>query len=270
MRKWALLILCVFAYTPAQAADPSCKYDPTPLLARSVVELYREFEPEEVYVNRETFTRIHGIKGTAWFVDSQTLVTISHVVTSSKIGGDWKEVTLSWSDAKDEKISHSLKVQVRIKDIVVGIAALEPIITLEIKETLGGVKKTNVRASPLTNNEPVVGIGYRDGALRFAKGHLAYPEPSENEDDNSQAPPPYLPFEIYDSDESKNDRYVFNHGASGAPLFDCDGNVVAVVQALMIRTLTEFAGQKIEVTTPWGMANMTGVSTIPLLDRRHR
>ena len=37
----------------------------------------------------------------------------------------------------------------------------------------------------------------------------------------------------WDIRERRNDRYVLDHGASGAPIVDCDGNVAAVTSSIL-------------------------------------
>lgn len=256
----AALFLC-FA-TSAKAFGPECATDPLPHLLRTTVMLERMFDKDERYFDQKEFKWVEGIQGTAWFVDKQTIATIGHVATSAKLDGSWKEVTLAWSDGKDEETSLSLKVRVQLKDIIVGPENLEPIMTLELEIPIDDAFVAPIRYTPLQNKEAVVGLGYRDGALRFAHGYLNYPKPSSEPSDSDPPPKPYLPFELFDADESKNDRYVFDHGASGSPLFDCDGNVVAVVQAMMEWPFP--AGKvfgRTTTTSAWGDANMTGVST---------
>jgi hypothetical protein len=61
-------------------------------------------------------------------------------------------------------------------------------------------------------------------------------------------------FELYDGD----DRLVLDHGASGAPILDCDGRVVAAVSNLFTRTM-RFLSNEVRISTPWGSANVASV-----------
>jgi hypothetical protein len=62
-------------------------------------------------------------------------------------------------------------------------------------------------------------------------------------------------LEMYDGD----DRLVLDHGASGAPVLDCQGRVVAVVSNLF--TQPRFPSNAIRISTAWGQAN---VASIPI------
>jgi hypothetical protein len=61
-------------------------------------------------------------------------------------------------------------------------------------------------------------------------------------------------FEMYD----KDDRLVLDHGASGAPVLDCQGRVVAVVSNLFSQTM-QFLSNTIRISTAWGQANVAAV-----------
>ncbi|HUO50610.1 MAG TPA: serine protease [Candidatus Paceibacterota bacterium] len=254
----ALLLLGSFA----QAAEPACQSTLFPALVRSVVSIERMFDADEVQI--ENGKTIYGIRGVAWWLAPRMLVTIEHVATASKLNDDWKKVTLSWGDTKDGPASHSFETKARFKELVPGDQKLEYLALLEVENEPPGAVSASVRATPLRNGEPVIGVGYKDQKLRFAEGRLIFPKFSEEGPQVAVVPLPYLPFELYDSDLSKNDRYVFDHGASGSPLFDCNGEAVAVTQGLQTSTLTFFQGQSIRVTTPWGTANESGISTASL------
>jgi hypothetical protein len=59
---------------------------------------------------------------------------------------------------------------------------------------------------------------------------------------------------------------VLDHGASGAPIIDCEGNVAAVTSSFLTQARLSFAGREITLTTPWGMANNTAALIQPLFD----
>ena len=54
------------------------------------------------------------------------------------------------------------------------------------------------------------------------------------------------------------DRLVLDHGASGAPVFDCAGRIVAVVSNLFTSTL-QLLSRTIRVSTAWGNPNVVSV-----------
>jgi len=68
-------------------------------------------------------------------------------------------------------------------------------------------------------------------------------------------------LEMHDGD----DRLVLDHGASGAPVLDCEGRVVAVVSNLFTKT-TQFLPHAIRISTTWGQANVASVPIQVLKD----
>jgi hypothetical protein len=60
-----------------------------------------------------------------------------------------------------------------------------------------------------------------------------------------------------------NDRLVLDHGASGAPVLDCSGRVVAVVSNLYVSTVRLFS-RELRMSTAWGNANVVSVP-VPVL-----
>ena len=68
-------------------------------------------------------------------------------------------------------------------------------------------------------------------------------------------------LEMYDGD----DRLIVGHGASGAPVIDCDGRVAAVVSNVFTQTLV-WASREIKMSTAWGMPNVVSVPIRSLND----
>jgi hypothetical protein len=61
-------------------------------------------------------------------------------------------------------------------------------------------------------------------------------------------------MEIYEGD----DRLVLDHGASGAPVLDCQGRVVAVVSSILTRTLS-FGFAAVRISTSWQTPNVVSI-----------
>jgi hypothetical protein len=61
-------------------------------------------------------------------------------------------------------------------------------------------------------------------------------------------------LELYDG----NDRLVLDHGASGAPVLDCQGRVAAVVSNLMTQNI-QFLSRVIRIPTAWRQPNVVAV-----------
>jgi hypothetical protein len=110
------------------------------------------------------------------------------------------------------------------------------------------------RAEPLIADEPVVSLAYPGNQLRFAGGRFV-----QLGSDGKFAGSALL--EMYDG----SDRLVLDHGASGAPVLDCDGRVVAVVTTLITRTMS-FLSNVIRVSTAWQSPNVVAIPIYVLKD----
>jgi hypothetical protein len=58
---------------------------------------------------------------------------------------------------------------------------------------------------------------------------------------------------------------VLDHGASGAPVLDCEGRVVAVVSTLMTQTIRLPTGA-VRVSSPWQTPNVVSIPADGLKD----
>jgi hypothetical protein len=99
-----------------------------------------------------------------------------------------------------------------------------------------------------------VSLAYPGNRLRIAKGRFVQYGDSEKFAGTAL-------FEIYDGD----DRLVLDHGASGAPVLDCQGRVVAVVSNLFTQTL-QFLSHAIKISSAWGQPNVVSVPIVVLTD----
>jgi hypothetical protein len=103
-------------------------------------------------------------------------------------------------------------------------------------------------------NERVMSVAYPDDHLRVAEGRFV----EYGADDKFAGT---ALFELYDG----NDRLVLDHGASGAPVLDCKGRVVAVVSNLLTRTI-QFLSNVIRISTAWDNPNVVSVPIQMLKD----
>ena len=62
-----------------------------------------------------------------------------------------------------------------------------------------------------------------------------------------------------------NDRLVLDHGASGAPVLDCQGRVVAIVTTLITQTL-RFPSGAVRVSTAWQTPNVVSMPADVLMN----
>jgi hypothetical protein len=114
-----------------------------------------------------------------------------------------------------------------------------------------------LRTDPLVPEEPVVSLAYPDGHLRVAGGRFV--QYGEGERFAGTAL-----LEVYDGD----DRLVLDHGASGAPIFDCAGRVVAVASNLLTTSI-QFGSHAVRISTAWGTPNVVSVPAPVLKDFAH-
>ncbi len=278
----------LFAATPSvSAATPRAfeQYEKCPdellptRLIRTTVGMQvplKEDERPNAYTN--------GIGGTAWFLDKKTLVTIEHVVVAAHLSAtEWRPVTFFWSDAEGGKSAHVLETRARIANVFAGDPGAEVIVALELKDVVEGAQIAKIRYAPLRQNEPIVALAYPapdgsraltayatpdpDPVLRIALGNVRYPTPSEDaRSDKAKEPPPYIPLDVGDRN---NHRDVLNRGASGAPVFDCVGQVVATVQDYASRPMNVAAFGSLNVPPPWGQANNFAVSASSILRQKN-
>jgi hypothetical protein len=102
----------------------------------------------------------------------------------------------------------------------------EKIAVLELSTPFPGAQFLRIRTEPLVTNERVMSVAYPGDRLRVADGRFV----EYGVDDRFVGT---ALLELYDG----NDRLVLDHGASGAPVVDCKGQVVAVVSNLLTRTM---------------------------------
>jgi hypothetical protein len=231
--RWLLPALVLFlASFPAEAqcVDPVMR-------APATVSITRMFDEKDSKADPDLL----GIRGTAWFLSPRAMITAAHVAEAMHLSAqDWKDI-----DIRDEGSRQSIPVRL---SRLVG-AHSEKIAVLELGTPFPGAQFLRIRAEPLAANERVMSIAYPDGRLRVAQGRFVE---YGAEDKFAGA----MLLELYDGD----DRLVLDHGASGAPVLDCQGQVVAVVSNLMTRSM-QFLSRVIRHTTAWGSPN---VSSVPI------
>jgi len=238
VRRCLFCVLILVA--TSTGADASC-VDPS-TLARSTVNLTRIYDKEE----SRPSAGVTGIRGTGWFLSPRLIVTAAHVTEAMHLSErDWKEIEIRERDSKESSHARVLRV--------LGSKS-ERIAVLELRTAFPGATALEKRVEPLIPEEPLVSLAYPNDALRFAGGRFV-----QYGDSGRLAGLALL--EMYDG----NDRLVLDHGASGAPVLDCDGKVVAVVSTLMTTTLS-FSSRVIRVSTAWQTPNVASVPIEVLKD----
>ncbi|MGZ5872481.1 MAG: S1 family peptidase [Bradyrhizobium sp.] len=251
-------MILVFLMVIAQCAraEDTC-IDPS-TLAATTVSITRYFTADE-----KPRPSLDGYRATAWFYRStRYLVSIAHFVDDAPVlpRGEWRNVEVRQRD---------VTVEVSARLLVVVKALPEGFAIFELQKPFPNAQTLKLREKPLSRNEPVRSIAYLDG-LRFAKGRFAEIAGSSSDVPRDHPFAKVRPgsglFEMWDIEERKNDRYVLDHGASGAPIIDCEGKVAAVTSSFVTQGSLYFAGREIKLTTPWGMANNTAALIQPLFN----
>jgi hypothetical protein len=224
---FAFLLLSAF-HAPLEAAciDPAT-------LAHSAVSITRYFDERE----RAATPGLIGTSGTAWFLSPTMIVTAEHVSSGMLLTTqNWKQIDIG---DRDEISSVSARIA-----RVVGSGA-EKLAVLELQSEFPGARSAAIRPAPLAPDEQVVTFAYPSRHPRVVSGRFVrYGE------EGSFAGAAL--FEIYDG----NDRLAIDHGASGAPVYDCEGRIAAVVSTVITQT---FPGLRIRVSTAWGTPNVLSV-----------
>jgi len=231
----ALILVAACARLEATCLDPST-------VVHSTMSIARDFNEEESKVP----PGVVGIRGTAWFLSPRLIVTAAHVAEAMQLSAqDWKDVGI-----RDGESKRSVAVRVRH----LAGPQVEKIAVLELRNEISDAVVLQRRAASLIPEEGVVSLAYPKSQLRFAGGRFV-----QYADDERLAGSVLL--EMYDGD----DRLVLDHGASGAPVLDCDGRVVAVVMILMTRTMS-FLSNVIRISTAWNSPNVIAIPIEVLKD----
>ncbi len=202
---------------------------------RGTASIARHFNDED----RKTDASLLGARGTAWFLSPVSMVTAAHVAEAMHLSQQsWTLIELAGAESVQP-------IEVRVQRVAG--SGTEKIAVLELRTGLAGAQLFQIRTEPLRAGEPVVSLAYPAGVLRFAQGRFI------RYGDEGKVSGAAL-LEMYDG----NDRLVLDHGASGAPVLDCDGRVVAVVSNIFAMTMT-FMSQPIRVSTAWGNPNAVSV-----------
>ena len=228
----ALVLGVLSTAVQAECVDPST-------LVHSTVSITRYFD------DGEQKTGSHGIRGTAWFLSPTSMVTAEHVAAAMRLSDqEWRQVKI---------LEGENKPSVAVRILRTAGSSAERLSVLELRGAYAGAQALQIRMDSVAAEERVVSLAYPRNRLRFAAGRFV------RYGDSDRVAGTAL-LEMYDGD----DRLVLDHGASGAPILDCQGRVIAVVSNVFTQTVqTPF--RAIRVSTAWGQPNVVSVPIQVLL-----
>ena len=206
------------------------------------VGITRYFDEAE----RNAQSDLVGIHGTAWFQSPTIIVTAAHVASGMKLSTQERK-PLKLEDGADGQ-----SISVRIGRLAGGHA--EKLAVLELQTAVSSARSVAIRMSPLAPEDHVVTLAYPNQRLRTVAGRFVQYV------DNGRLAGTAL-FEIYEGDN----RLVIDHGASGAPVFDCEGRVAAVISTVITQNLATPFGE-MRIPTPWGSPNVVSVPAYQLME----
>jgi hypothetical protein len=167
------------------------------------------------------------------------MVTVEHVAAAMGLSSqNWKQVDILEGENKRS-------IDVRILRLAGSHS--EKIAVLELRVAFSGAQGLQIRMEPVAAEEQVASVAYPGNRQRFVGGRFV-----QYGDSDKFAGTALL--EMYDGDN----RLVLDHGASGAPVLDCGGRVVAVVSNVLTQTL-QFPFRAIRISTAWGSPNVVSV-----------
>ena len=211
-------------------------------LAHSTVSITRYFEDAE----RNPQSDVVAARGTAWFQSPTTLVTAAHVASGMKLSTqEWKSVSI-----KDGAEGQSNAVRMQR---VVGSYA-EKLAVLELQTAVPDARSVAIRMLPLMPEDRVVTVAYPNDRLNTVVGRFV-----QYADTGKLAGTALL--EIFKGEN----RLVIDYGASGAPVFDCEGRVAAVISTVITQILSTPFGNR-RVSTAWGSPNVVSIPIQQLIE----
>jgi trypsin-like peptidase len=227
-RLFVLFVVVASTRVNAACVDPA-------QLAHSTVSIMRHFDDAE----RDVRPDLIGVRGTGWFLSPTTIVTAEHVTAGMKLSTrDWTQLEIVDGDG-------SQFVTARVQRLAGDKA--EKLAVIELQHAVSAARSFAIRREPLVPEEQVITLAYPGGRFRLVTGRFVRFGDSEKLAGTAL-------LEIYEGEN----RLVVDHGASGAPVIDCDGRVAAVVSNVFTQTIVGVS-REIRISTAWGMPNVVSV-----------
>jgi trypsin-like peptidase len=226
-------LLVLFGVLANSGANAACVGSAQ--VAHSSVSIMRHLDDEE----RGGHTDLIGIRGTGWFLSSTTIVSAEHVTAAMKLS------TEEWKPLEIMDGNGSQLIGARIQRLAGGQA--EKLAVIELQRAASEARSVAIRKEPLVPEEQVMTLAYPAGRPHPVGGRFV------RYGDGGKLDGMAL-LEMYDGEN----RFVIDHGASGAPVLDCDGRVAAVVTNVFEQSIV-WASHRIRIPTAWGMPNVVSV-----------
>jgi hypothetical protein len=206
------------------------------------MSIMRHFDDKE----SETHPGLLGIRGTGWFLSPTSMVTVEHVTAAMNLSDqDWSQIEIGNGDNMQPALARIQRLAGANK---------EKIAVLELQTPFARAQSLQLRVEAFLPEEPVLSLAYPHSNLRVVRGRFVQYGEGERLAGTAL-------LEMYDGD----DRLVLDHGASGAPVFDCAGRVGAVVSNLFTTTI-QFMSVSTRVSTAWGSPNVVSVPVAVMQD----
>ncbi|MGB8119605.1 MAG: hypothetical protein WCF56_12915, partial [Pseudolabrys sp.] len=132
-------------------------------------------------------------------------------------------------------------------DSALGGSDTEKLVVLELQTAFPAARSVAIRMAPLRSEDRLVTLAYPNQNPRFVSGRFV-----QYATDGRLAGTALL--EMYEGDN----RFAVDHGASGAPVFDCEGRIAAVISTVITQILQTPFGV-LRISTAWGTPNVVSV-----------
>ena len=130
----------------------------------------------------------------------------------------------------------------------------EKLAVLELQTAVPNARSVAIRMVPLMPEDRVVTFAYPNDRLHTVVGRFV-----QYADTGRLAGTALL--EIFEGEN----RLVIDYGASGAPVFDCEGRVAAVISTVITQILSTPFGNR-RVSTGWGLPNVVSIPIQQLME----
>jgi Trypsin-like peptidase domain len=207
----------------------------TTSLAPSTISIIRHLDDAE----RERSPDLIALQASGWFLSPTTIVTVEHVTSAMKLSAD------DWTMLEIVNEAGSQFIAARLQRLA-GEES-ERLAVVELQSAFSGARGIAIRREPLAPEEQVVTLAYPAGRQQFVRGRFV-----RLGDDGKLSGMALL--ELFEGDN----RLVIDHGASGAPVVDCEGRVAAVVSNVFTLSF-HWGPREIRYSTAWGMPNVVSV-----------